>query len=42
MGYIPIATIDKTLFNEFSSTDWLQLGDVVLNGYEVGQNSTIQ
>ena len=24
-----------------SGTDWLQLGDVVLTGYEVGQNSTI-
>jgi len=26
---------------DFSGTDWLQLGDVVLNGYEVCQNSTI-
>jgi hypothetical protein len=26
---------------DFSSTGWLQLGDVVLNGFRVAQNSTI-
>jgi len=26
---------------DFLSIGWLQLGDVVLNGFRVGQNSTV-